>query len=147
MTEEKSSAAEKAEQQEDEVEQAKEEVRQLEDDPPEDLEDWPSGKAKYETFGGAEGEHGYHEGPEEKLGPSSLRHTEDGGIEIEGKKVDDPEEHKGKPIPGGPTDPNTPNLRMDKAKPEDASNAPDDAGEESSGDEERDSDEQRSGDE
>jgi hypothetical protein len=112
-------------------EQAKEEVKQLEEDgPPEALEDWPGGKAKYETFGGPEGEHGYHEGPEEKLGPSSLRHHEDGNVTIEGEPVGDPDEYKGEPIPGGPTDPDTPNLQADKADPasEDAS------GEDESGD-------------
>lgn len=93
---------------EEEVEQAKEEIRKIEDDPPEKLEDWPKGKAKYETFGGPEGEHGYHEGPEQNLGPSSLRHHESGEVEIAGEKVDDPEEFKGEPIPGGPTDPNAP---------------------------------------
>jgi hypothetical protein len=87
---------------------AKDEMRELEKDPPENLEDWPEGAAKYETFGGPEGEHGYHEGPEEKLGPSSLRHHEDGSVEIAGDKVDDPDEYKGDPIPGGPTDPDAP---------------------------------------
>src|ERR1700755_555917 len=87
----------------DEYEEAKQEVKDLEEDPPEKLEDWPKGKALYETFGGAEGDHGYHEGPEENLGPSSLRHREDGTVEIAGDEVDDPEEDKGDPIPGGPT--------------------------------------------
>lgn len=87
---------------------AKDEMKELEKDPPEKLEDWPEGPAKYETFGGPEGEHGYHEGPEEKLGPSSLRHHEDGSVEISGDKVDDPDEYKGDPIPGGPTDPEAP---------------------------------------
>ena len=96
---------------EKEREEAKEEMKTLEDDPPEKLEDWPDGAAKYETFGGPEGEHSYHEGPEEKLGPSSLRHKEDGGVEIEGEKVDDPDEYKGEPIPGGPTDENSPDAR------------------------------------
>ena len=105
------------EKQDEEIEQAKQEVKDLEDDPPQDLEDWPSGKAKYETFGGAEGDHGYHEGPEEALGPSSLRHHEDGSVSVEGEEVDDPDEHKGEPIPGGPTDPDTANLRSDKADP------------------------------
>jgi hypothetical protein len=106
---------------EEEVQAAKEEVRELEEDPPAKLEDWPQGKAKYETFGGPEGEHGYHEGAEEKLGPSALRHREDGSVEVEGEEVDDPEDYKGPPIPGGPTDPDTPNLRMDKASPDDVS--------------------------
>jgi hypothetical protein len=95
----------KAQQVEEETEKAKEKVKELEDDPPDDLEDWPDDKSKYETFGGPEGEHSYEEGPEAKLGPSSLRHHEDGSVEIEGEKVDNPEEYKGKPIPGGPTDP------------------------------------------
>jgi hypothetical protein len=50
-----------------------------------------------------------------------LRHREDGSVEIEGEEVDDPSEYKGPPIPGGPTDPDTPNLRMDKATPDDVS--------------------------
>lgn len=117
------SAAGKARKQEDEVEAAKEEMRRLEKEgPPEKLEDWPTGKAKYETFGGPEGQdHAYHEGPEQQLGPDSLRHREDGSVEVAGDEVDDPSEYKGEPIPGGPTDPDTPNLRMDKASPEEAS--------------------------
>jgi hypothetical protein len=90
---------------EQEMEDAKKEVQELEDDPPEKLEDWPEGKAKYETFGGKEGEHSYAEGPEQNLGPDSVRHHEDGSVEVGGEKVDDPDEFKGEPIPGGPTDP------------------------------------------
>jgi hypothetical protein len=102
--------AQKAQEKEEEREQARDKVKEMEEgDPPKDLEDWPDDAAKYETFGGPEGEHGYHEGPEEeKLGPSSLRHTEDGGVKIAGDEVDDPDEYKGKPIPGGPTDPEAP---------------------------------------
>ncbi len=80
-------------------------LEELEDDPPKKLEDWPEGKAKYETFGGGEGQHGYDEGPEAKLGPSGLRHHEDGSVSIEGEPVDNPEDYKGEPIPGGPSDP------------------------------------------
>jgi hypothetical protein len=100
--------AQKAQEKEEEREQAREKMDELEQgDPPKDLEDWPDDAAKYETFGGPEGEHGYHEGPEEeKLGPSSLRHTEDGGVKIAGDEVDDPDQYKSDPIPGGPTDPN-----------------------------------------
>src|SRR4051794_14406856 len=102
--------ATKAQEKEEEREQARDKVKELEEgDPPSDLEDWPDDAAKYETFGGPEGEHGYHEGPEEeKLGPSSLRHKEGGGVTIAGDEVDDPDEYKGKPIPGGPTDPDAP---------------------------------------
>ena len=92
---------------EQETEDAKKEVQELEDDPPEKLEDWPDGKAKYETFGGKEGEHSYAEGPEQNLGPDSVRHHEDGSVEVGGEKVDNPDEFKGEPIPGGPTDPDS----------------------------------------
>src|SRR2546423_8930684 len=85
--------------------EAKQKVKELEDDPPERLEDWPDDKAKYETFGGPEGDESYEESVTSKLGPSSLRYREDGGVEIEGEEVDDPDEYKGDPIPGGPTDP------------------------------------------
>lgn len=113
-------------------EEAKEEVKQLEDDPPENLEDWPRGKAMYETFGGPEGQdHAYHEGPEEKLGPDSLRHREGGEVEIAGEKVDNPEEYKGEPIPGGPTDPSSPDAPGEKAEEDDGS-----SGGESDGDDE-----------
>ena len=113
----------------DENEKAKEEIGKLEEEgPPEKLEDWPSGKAKYETFGGPEGEHPYHEGPEQQLGPADVRHKEDGSVEVEGEEAEDPDELKGDPIPGGPTDPDTPNLRMDKASPEDSSQTEEDSG-------------------
>jgi hypothetical protein len=120
MTEERKQAEEHKE----ESGEAKEEIKRLEDEgPPEKLEDWPSGKAKYETFGGPEGEHPYHEGPEQQLGPADVRHKEDGSVEVEGEEAEDPDELKGDPIPGGPTDPDTPNLRMDKASPEDGEDA------------------------
>jgi hypothetical protein len=71
-------------------------MRELEekDDPPTDLKEWPDDEAKYVTYGGGEGDHGYEEGPESKLGPSSLRRHEDGSVEIEGEKVDNPEDYK-----------------------------------------------------
>ena len=104
------SAGEKAQAAEQEAEEAKQEMEKLEENPPEKLEDWPDGKAKYETFGGPEGEHSYEEGPEAKLGQSGVRHHEDGSVSIEGEKVDNPDEYKGEPIPGGPTDPNSPDV-------------------------------------
>jgi hypothetical protein len=104
-----SEEAEKAKDEKQEVEDAKRELEELEEgDPPEKLEDWPGGKAKYQTYGGPEGESGYDEGATSKLGPSSLRHHEDGSVSIEGEKVDDPENYKGEPIPGGPSDPDAP---------------------------------------
>ncbi len=106
-SEDQDDESQKAQEKEEERENAAEKIRELEKEgPPADLEDWPDDAAKYETFGGPEGEHGYHEGPEEeKLGPSSLRHKEDGGVTIAGDEVDDPDQYKGEPIPGGPTDP------------------------------------------
>ena len=96
---------EERERENQEVEEAKEEMSRLEEgDPPEKLEDWPDGNAKYQTYGGPEGTAGYEEGPTEKLGPSSLEHHEDGSVSIEGEKVDDPDEYKGDPIPGAPVD-------------------------------------------
>jgi hypothetical protein len=50
----------------------------------------------------------YDDGATSKLGPSSLRHHEDGSVTIEGEQVDDRDEYKGEPIPGGPTDPDAP---------------------------------------
>ncbi len=106
------SAAEKAQKSEEEREQAKETMEKLEKEgAPDKLEDWPDDAAKYETFGGPEGQHSYHEGPEEEqLGPSSLRHHEGGNVTIEGDEVDDPDEYKSDPIPGGPTDENSPDA-------------------------------------
>jgi hypothetical protein len=93
-----------ARQQAEEVEEAKEEMKHLEEgDPPENLEEWPSGRAKYLTYGGPEGTAGYDEGPTKKLGPSSLEHHEDGSVTIEGEEVDDPSEYKAdEPVPGAP---------------------------------------------
>jgi len=82
-----------------EVEEAKEELHRLEEgDPPEKLEDWPDGRAKYLTYGGPEGTSGYDEGPTRKLGPSSLEHHDDGSVSIEGEPVDEPEQFKGERI-------------------------------------------------
>jgi hypothetical protein len=95
---------ERAQEEAREVEKAQEEMNELEEgDPPDKLEDWPEGKAKYLTYGGPEGTAGYDEGATKKLGPSSLEYQEDGSIEIEGEKVDDPDEFRAdEPIPGAP---------------------------------------------
>ena len=93
--EEQSGAQNAAQEQQKEVEEAKQELHDLEEgDPPDDLEEWPSGRAKYLTYGGPEGTAGYDEGPTAKLGPSSLEHHEDGSVTIEGEEVDDPDEYK-----------------------------------------------------
>lgn len=91
-------------------EEAQAKVDALEDDPPQDLEDWPDDEAKYKTFGGPEGNTSYDEGATAKLGESDVRHHEDGSVTVGGEKVDNPDEYKGDPIPGGPTDPNTPKI-------------------------------------
>ena len=117
---ERGGAAERAREKEDAWQQASEKIRKLgeEDEPPTDLKDWPDDEAKYITYGGGEGDHGYDEGPEKKLGPSSLERHEDGSISIEGEKVDNPDDYKGEPIPGGPTDPNAPKLAGEEKKEE-----------------------------
>ena len=103
-------AATKAQSEEEEVEEAKKVMEELEEgDPPEKLEDWPGGKAKYQTYGGPDsGDGGYEDGATAKLGPSNLRHHEDGSVTIDVEEVDDPDEYKGEPIPGGPSDPDAP---------------------------------------
>jgi len=102
-------AASKAKEEQEEVEEAKQVMEDLEEgDPPEKLEDWPGGKAKYQTYGGPDSESGYEDGATAKLGPSNLRHHEDGSVTIGGEEVDDPDEYKGEPIPGGPSDPDAP---------------------------------------
>ena len=100
------------------LEEAKERLSELEEDPPKKLEDWPSDEAKYATFGGREGLHGYDEGPENNLGPSGLRYHEDGSITIDGEKVDNPDDYRGEPIPGGPTDPNAPDDPVERRRKE-----------------------------
>ena len=108
--EDEKSAGEKAKESAEAREKGAEKVREMEeqDDPPSDLDEWPSDEGKYITFGGPEGEQGYDEGPTKKLGESEVRHHEDGNVTVSGEEVDDPDEYKGEPIPGGPTDPDAP---------------------------------------
>ena len=99
-----STAGEKAKQKERENKDAIAEMRELEaGDPPTDLDDWPNGPAKYLTYGNEENEV-YGVGVTAKLGPANLSRFSDGSIAIDGKKVDNPEDYKGKPLAGGPTD-------------------------------------------
>jgi hypothetical protein len=110
-TAEKDDAHAKAQEAEERHERAKQKMEEIEKDPPEKLEDWPDDEAKYETFGGSEaGESTYDEQHEEALGEHSVRHHDDGSVEVKGEKVDDPDEYKGDPIPGGPTDPDAPAM-------------------------------------
>ena len=105
-TEEQDTSAEDlAQKKEEEREKAQEEMRELEegDDLPEGIEDWPSGPAKYETFG--KDDDAYGEGATEKPGPPNLTRHKDGSVSIDGEKVDNPDDYKGEPIAGGlPTD-------------------------------------------
>src|SRR3954452_9690977 len=121
--------ASKAQEVQERYEKGQEKMKELEENPPENLEDWPTDEAKYTTFGGGEGDHGYEEGPEAQLGPSGLRHHEDGSVSIDGEKVDNPEDYKGEPIPGGPTDPNAtgPDVGNDDDDDEPKSESKDDS--------------------
>ena len=96
-----SSAQELAQKKEDESEQAKKEMEELEqaDELPKEPSDWPSGPAKYETFGIDDSAYG--EGATEKLGPANLQRHQDGSVSIDGEKVDNPDDYKGEPIAGG----------------------------------------------
>ncbi len=98
----------KSENLQEEQEAAKQELAEFEsqDKLPSDLSEWPSGKAKFLTMGN-ESDEPYGEGPTGKLGPASLERHEDGSISVGGELVDNPEDYKGEPIPGGPTDPNS----------------------------------------
>ena len=99
----KSTAAQRAQEKEEAWDRGHEKIKELEemDEPPTDLKEWPDDEAKYVTYGGGEGDHGYDEGPEQKLGPSSLERHEDGSVTIEGEKVDNPDDYKAdEPIEG-----------------------------------------------
>jgi len=102
----KDDAHAKAQEAEEKHERAKEKMEELEKDPPKKLEDWPDDEAKYETFGG--GESSYDDQHEEALGEADVRHHEDGKVEVKGEEADNPDDYKGEPIPGGPTDPDAP---------------------------------------
>lgn len=84
-----------------EYEQAADEMREFEqrDEVPADLADWPTGKAKYVTYGEGSDEP-YGEGPTEKLGPAEVERREDGSVVIGGEEVD-ADEHKAEPITSG----------------------------------------------
>ena len=110
-------ARSKEDQQRSDEAQAK--VDALEGDPPENIEEWPDDEAKYKTFGGPEGGSSYEEGPTSELGPSGVRHHDDGSVTVDGEKVDNPEDFKGDPIPGGPTDPDAQNPDSERLSDED----------------------------
>ena len=102
---EEETKSDEAKSDEQENEEAKEQMHELEEgDPPEKLEDWPDGRAKYLTYGGPDAESGYDDGATAKLGPSDVEYQEDGSVKVGGEEVDNPEDFKGEPIPGGLTD-------------------------------------------
>ena len=99
-------AQEKAHEKLRENEDAAEVMRVLEiGEPPMDLKDWPSGPAKYLTYGSNAENEIYGEGLTANLGPANLRRFADGSIAIDGEQVDNPDDYRGEPLLGGPTDP------------------------------------------
>jgi hypothetical protein len=101
MSKDDKSAQELAQEKEEETEQAQNEMQELEgsNDLPQNPSDWPSGPAKYETFG--KDDAAYGDGATEKLGPSNLERHADGSVSIDGEKVENPDDYKGEPIAGG----------------------------------------------
>ena len=83
-------------------EKAVEEMREFEksDEVPRDLSEWPTGKAKYVTFGGEGEDDAYGEGATEKLGPAEVAHHADGSVTVAGEKAD-AADFKGEPISSG----------------------------------------------
>ena len=108
------------------------------DEVPSDPRDWPGGKAKFLTLGGPGDEDTYGEGATDKLGPAEVQHHEGGSVSVGGDLVDNPEEFKGEPIPGGPTDPNSPELAGETKPGEKSEDAGDDDGERKRGDDSED---------
>ena len=96
----------------DAQEAAREEMRRLEeaDEVPSDPKEWPDGDAKFLTFD-VDSDEPYGEGATAKIGPGDVEHHADGSVSVGGEKVDNPDDFKGEPIPGGPTDPSAPKLR------------------------------------
>ena len=114
-TDDKDSAAQRAEEFRDRQEKAKEEIKEFEsqDELPSDPKQYPDGPAKYLTID-ADGEDPYGEGITGKLGPASVEHHEDGSVTVGGEPVDNPDDFKGEPLPGGPTDPKQDRLGSDE---------------------------------
>jgi hypothetical protein len=82
-------------------EKAVQEMREFEqsDELPSDLSEWPSGKAKYITFG-EDSDDGYGDGVTGKLGPAEVAHHEDGSVTVGGEPAD-ASDFKGEPISSG----------------------------------------------
>ena len=82
-------------------EKAVQEMREFEqsDELPADLSDWPSGKAKYITFG-EDSDEGYGDGVTGKLGPAEVAHHDDGSVTVGGEPAE-ASDFKGEPTSGG----------------------------------------------
>jgi hypothetical protein len=113
----------KAQEAEEKHERARETMEKIEKNPPDKLEDWPDDEAKYETFGGSEDQSSYDEHHEEALGEHSVRHHDDGKVEVKGEEAENPDEYKGEPIPGGPTDPEAPDMPGEEKHSDDKNSA------------------------
>src|SRR4051795_12975133 len=87
---EQDDASAKAQEADEKRERAKETMEEIEKNPPEKLEDWPDDEAKYETFGG--GDSDYDDKHEEALGEHSVRHHDDGSVEVKGEDADNPDD-------------------------------------------------------
>jgi hypothetical protein len=124
-----SDAHKKAVEAEEKHQRAKETMEEIDKDPPDKLEDWPDDEAKYETFGGSDTESSYDEHHEEALGEHSVRHHDDGKVEVKGEEAENPDDYKGDPIPGGPTDPDSAPMPGEEKYTDEAS-SDEDSGEE-----------------
>jgi hypothetical protein len=95
------------------------------DEVPSDPRDWPGGKAKFLTFGSGDDE-AYGEGATAMIGPAEVMHHAGGSVSVSGELVDNPEDFKGPPIPGGPTDPNAPEMSGERRRRDKSEDAGDD---------------------
>jgi hypothetical protein len=118
-------AAEKASKDEDENARGEMDRLAEADELPSDLSEWPSGKAKFLTLGGSEDPDRYGEGATSNLGPAEVVHHAGGAVSVGGEQVDNPGDFKGEPIPGGPTDPNSPAIAGERKRSEHAEDAGD----------------------
>ena len=97
-----------------EVEDAKEEVKELEENPPEKLEDWPTGRAKYDDVRRSRARDLLRRGGHRQARSLGRPLPRGRTVTKDGEEVDNPDEFNGEPIPGGPTDPNSPSVAGEK---------------------------------
>lgn len=83
--------------------QARAEMKALEDGDsvPSDPADWPTGKAKFLTFG-TEADDAYGDGATAMLGPAGMELRADGTKAVRGAVADDPSVPNGSATPGAP---------------------------------------------